>query len=104
MSCHRKPIWAPLLEAFSGDLLHAAREDMQSLSATRQAIGEFSFSSQYQQNPIPLGGNIVKFDWLKFYEPGEEPAKFSTIIQSSLCCAGDFGLTAGVEVHAMYVI
>ena len=49
---------------------------MQSLIATRQAIGEFSFSSQYQQNPIPLGGNIVKFDWLKYYEPGEQPAKF----------------------------
>jgi len=55
---------------------------MQSLSATRQALGEFSFSSQYQQNPIPLGGNIVKFDWLKYYEPGEQPAKFPTIIQS----------------------
>src|SRR4051794_31194112 len=51
-----------------GDLLHPSREDMQSLSATRQAIGEFSFSSQYQQNPIPLGGNIVKFEWLKYYE------------------------------------
>jgi predicted phage terminase large subunit-like protein len=65
-----------------GDLLHASREDTQSLSATRQTIGEFSFSSQYQQNPIPRDGAIVKFDWLKYYEPGEQPAKFTAIIQS----------------------
>jgi predicted phage terminase large subunit-like protein len=55
---------------------------MQSLSATRQAIGEFSFSRQYQQNPVPLGGAIVKVAWLKYYEPGEQPAKFSAVIQS----------------------
>ena len=82
--CHviESPLGRRYWNRAPGDLLHASREDMQSLNATRQAIGEFSFSSQYQQNPIPLGGNIVKFDWLKYYEPGEEPAKFSAIIQS----------------------
>jgi len=34
-----------------GDLLHASREDIQSLIATRQAIGEFSFSSQLPAEP-----------------------------------------------------
>jgi phage terminase large subunit-like protein len=45
-------------------------------------MSEFSFASQYQQNPIPLGGAIVKTEWLRFYEPGEEPAEFWTILQS----------------------
>ena len=82
--CHviESPLGRRYWKRYPGDLLHASREDMQSLTATRHTIGEFSFSSQYQQNPIPLGGNIVKFDWLKYYEPGEQPAKFSTIIQS----------------------
>jgi phage terminase large subunit-like protein len=52
------------------------------LAQTRAAIGEFSFASQYQQNPIPLGGAIVKRTWLQYYEVGEQPAKFAPIIQS----------------------
>jgi predicted phage terminase large subunit-like protein len=64
-----------------GDILHPARESAESLANTRRAISEFSFSSQYQQNPIPLGGAIVKTEWLRFYEPGEEPAKFQVVLQ-----------------------
>jgi predicted phage terminase large subunit-like protein len=65
-----------------GDILHPARETAQSLADTRRAISEFSFASQYQQNPIPLGGAMVKTEWLRFYEPGEQPAKFPSILQS----------------------
>jgi hypothetical protein len=65
-----------------GDILHPARESAQSLADRRRAISELSFASQYQQNPIALGGAIVKTEWLRFYEPGEQPAKFSFIFQS----------------------
>jgi hypothetical protein len=65
-----------------GDILHPARENAESLADTRRAISEFSFASQYQQNPIPLGGAIVKTEWLRYYEPGEQPAKFPDILQS----------------------
>jgi predicted phage terminase large subunit-like protein len=66
----------------AGDILHPARESAVSLANTRGAIAEFSFAAQYQQNPIPLGGAIVKTDWLRYYEPGEQPADFWEIIQS----------------------
>ena len=65
-----------------GGILHPERETAESLANTRRAISEFSFAAQYQQNPIPLGGAIVKTEWLRFYEPGEEPAKFALILQS----------------------
>jgi len=65
-----------------GDVLHPARESADSLARTRRAISAFSFASQYQQNPIPLGGAIVKTDWLRFYDPGEEPAEFWLKLQS----------------------
>jgi hypothetical protein len=65
-----------------GDILHPARESGESLANTRRAISEYSIASQYQQNPIPLGGAIVKTELLRFYEPGEEPAKFQLILQS----------------------
>jgi hypothetical protein len=40
----------------SGDALHPARESAKSLANTRHAISEFSFASQYQQNPLSLEG------------------------------------------------
>ena len=64
-----------------GDILHPERESESSLRTTRAAIGEFSFSTQYQQNPIPLGGAMIRAEWLRYFEPGNEPAKFTSIIQ-----------------------
>jgi predicted phage terminase large subunit-like protein len=65
-----------------GEALHPSRESIESLSRIRETISSFSFASQYQQNPIPLGGAIVQTHWLRFYEPGEEPAQFWFILQS----------------------
>ena len=35
-----------------------------------------------EQNPIPLGGAIVKTEWLRYYEPSELPTGFRMIVQS----------------------
>ena len=43
---------------------------------------EYNFAAQYQQNPQPPYGNIVKREWLKFYTPEEKPDDFDTILQS----------------------
>jgi predicted phage terminase large subunit-like protein len=42
----------------------------------------YHFAAQYQQNPQPPEGNIVKREWLKFYTPEETPDDFGTILQS----------------------
>jgi predicted phage terminase large subunit-like protein len=36
-------------------------------------MGSLDFAAQYQQEPVAEGGNLVKWDWLRFYEepPGE---------------------------------
>ena len=31
-------------------------------------LNSFMFSAQYQQNPIPLGGNMIKSSWFKYYQ------------------------------------
>jgi len=82
--CHliEGPLGRRFFRRKPGDILHPARESAQSLADTRRAISEFSFASQYQQNPIALGGAIVKTEWLRFYEPGEQPGKFPFILQS----------------------
>ena len=66
----------------TGEVLHSEREPLATLSATRQTIGEYNFASQYQQNPAPLGGAMVKTNWLRFYGPDERPDRFSSIVQS----------------------
>ena len=53
----------------AGEPLHPAREPKAVLEAIRRSVGEFNFGGQYQQAPIPLGGGLVKRDWLRTYGP-----------------------------------
>ena len=48
----------------------------------RRRIGLYNFSSQYQQRPIPVSGNLVKRDWLRFYDRDGAPRKYLRIVQS----------------------
>ena len=82
--CHRieGPLGARSFRRQPGNALHPAREDLVSLTNTRRAISAFSFASQYQQNPIPLGGAIVKTEWLAYYDLSDIPPRFQTIVQS----------------------
>jgi len=66
----------------AGEALQPERESLDILRNNRQTMGTYAFSAQYQQNPIPVGGAIVKTEWLRFYEPEELPQGFSLIVQS----------------------
>jgi len=63
-----------------GDLLHPEREPQSVLDKMRVTLGEYHFAGQYQQQPAPLGGGMVKIDWFKRYS--ERPEKFDYIVQS----------------------
>ena len=63
-----------------GEVLHPAREPIAVLDATRRAIGSLTFSAQYQQDPVPPGGNVIQRSWLRFYEA--PPTTFDRIIAS----------------------
>ena len=62
--------------------LQPERESLETLVNIRQTIGTYNFASQYQQSPMPLGGAMVKTSWLKRYEPGDLPKRFSCVLQS----------------------
>jgi predicted phage terminase large subunit-like protein len=76
------PFGTRLFKRKAGDALHPERESLAIYANIRQTIGEYNFLSQYQQNPSPAGGAMVKTGWLRFYEPGEQPAQFSRIVIS----------------------
>src|SRR5580658_4465553 len=61
------PLGRRFFKRNTGEALQPERESLHTLNVIRQTIGEYNFSSQYQQNPMPLGGAIIKTDWLKYY-------------------------------------
>ncbi len=50
-----------------GELLHPQRESERIVDSYKNSMGSFAFSTQYQQNPIPVGSGIIKPEWLKYY-------------------------------------
>ena len=72
---------------------------------------EYNFTAQYQQNPQPPSGIIVKREWIKFYEPHEKPGKFEQILQSWDTANKDSDLanysvctTWGLKEHRIYLL
>jgi predicted phage terminase large subunit-like protein len=76
------PLGTSCFKRREGEALDPERETLAMLAGIRERMGEYNFSSQYQQNPIPLGGAMVKTEWLLYYEQGDLPARFDIIIQS----------------------
>jgi predicted phage terminase large subunit-like protein len=69
-------------ERKAGEVLQPDRESRLTLENIRGTIGSYNFASQYQQTPIPLGGAIVRTEWLKYYDHSELPERFDCVLQS----------------------
>jgi predicted phage terminase large subunit-like protein len=65
----------------TGDALHPERDSVATYLKIRDTIGEYNFQSQYQQNPMPLEGGLIKREWLQYYSPQALP-EFRMIVQS----------------------
>lgn len=63
-----------------GELLHPERESLKVLQEYRAALGEFTWSAQFQQAPVPLGGGMVKEAWWGTYT--DPPEAFEQVVQS----------------------
>ncbi len=51
-----------------GELLQPHWDSLEELEKIRRHNGSYIFAAQYQQNPVPVEGNIVMREWLKSYE------------------------------------
>ncbi len=82
--CHviRSPMGTWTHKRKQGEALHSEREPLAQLLILRRRMGEDNFSSQYQQEPTPPGGGIVKTAWFGRYLPGDLPRKFDSTMQS----------------------
>ncbi|SEG80399.1 phage terminase large subunit [Bosea lathyri] len=64
----------------AGEVLHPGREPAEWLEAAKRNLGMQNFSAQYQQNPLPAEGNVIKRDWLRYYDV--KPEAFECVIAS----------------------
>jgi predicted phage terminase large subunit-like protein len=74
------PAPSDMYERRAGDVLHPARENELALSRIQRNLGSLNFSAQYQQNPLPAGGNAIKREWIRWYE--EKPGAFDFTVVS----------------------
>lgn len=64
----------------AGEVLHPEREPRWVLDDVRRDIGPRPFSAQYQQQPIPPGGALIRSEWLRSYD--RLPARFDKVVVS----------------------
>jgi hypothetical protein len=84
----------------AGEILHPQHESAAVLLDLKRSMGSMSFSAQYQQTPVPIGGTFIKSKWLKShanitFEP-EDRIVLSWDIALSEAQTGDY--SAGVAL------
>jgi predicted phage terminase large subunit-like protein len=105
------PYGRKLIHRKEGDILQPTLLSPATLEMHRRAMTEYNFVAQYQQDPQPPSGIIVKREWLRFYDPSELPKKFDQIVQSWDTANKDSELanysvctTWGLIDHRMYLV
>jgi predicted phage terminase large subunit-like protein len=75
----------------AGELLQPDRDTLETLEELKRQLGSHIFAAQYQQNPTPPDGNMIKAAWLRRYHGGHDPSKFRRVV---LACdpAGKAGI------------
>jgi predicted phage terminase large subunit-like protein len=98
-------------ERKTGEVLQSKRQTIEALEEKRQEVGSHVWAAQYQQNPTPPEGNLIKRPWLVPYDFSPMEHRFEQIV---LACdpAGKPGehhdytaiVICGVEHKTVYVL
>lgn len=76
------PYGLRVIDRQPGDLLHPVILPAAELESLRRGMNDYNFAAQYEQDPQPPSGLIVKRDWLHFYDDKDMPAQFEQIVDS----------------------
>ena len=111
--CYRliTPYGRRIIHRKTGEVLHPGLLPASNLEGLRLSMTEYNFAAQYQQDPQPPAGLIVKRDWLKFYSEQDKPDRFDQIVQSwdtasKITELSDYSVctTWGVTERKMYLL
>lgn len=102
-----------IITRIKGDVICSAQLSKTTLEQFQRSMGSVVFEGQYQQNPAPMEGAIIKTRWFKYYTQAEQP-NFKRIVISwdtankvketsaySACCI--FGVTASKQYYLLHV-
>jgi predicted phage terminase large subunit-like protein len=70
-----------------GEALHPERDSLAAWEIVRRENGSEVFAAQYQQNPVPPGGAMIRRSWLRYYDIPPEQTYRTKLIQSWDCAA-----------------
>jgi predicted phage terminase large subunit-like protein len=94
-----------------GQLLQPERDSAQVIEELKREVGSRVFAAQYQQNPTPPEGNMIKAAWLGRYDAAPDRKYFHNVV---LSCdpAGKAGIhndftamtVVGLHQQAFYVL
>jgi predicted phage terminase large subunit-like protein len=65
-----------------GEPLHPEHESLVTLQKLQSEVGPDVFAAQYQQTPVPIGGSMIKREWLRYYDRSPQCTYGTKIIQS----------------------
>jgi len=63
------------------EVIDPRREDAAELDHIRHSLGTINFTAQYQQEPQPFEGNMVKREWFRSYEDAPDRDQLDGIVQ-----------------------
>jgi len=66
----------------AGELLQPQRDGPAAIEELKREIGSRVFAAQYQQNPTPPDGNMIKAAWLGRYDSAPERQTFQRVVLS----------------------
>jgi predicted phage terminase large subunit-like protein len=76
------PYGQRIIQRRAGEILHPKLLPASELENLRRSMTEYNFAAQYQQDPQPPSGLIVRRKWLKSYSEEDKPERFAQIVQS----------------------
>jgi predicted phage terminase large subunit-like protein len=96
----------------AGEVLHAEREPAAVLEQLRRTLGSLNFSAQYQQNPLPQEGNLIRREWIRYYEAVPRPLDLtvvswdtaSTLAETSDWSVGTVWGLRGSDIYLLDVV
>jgi predicted phage terminase large subunit-like protein len=89
------PVSGRTVQRHAKQLLWPGRLPEPQLANLKTGLGSWAFAGQYQQNPAPLEGGIIKRNWIRFYR--ELPERFDLLVQSWDCTFKGESTARGVD-------
>jgi predicted phage terminase large subunit-like protein len=95
----------------AGELLQPDRDSPEVIEEIKRNVGSRMFATQYQQNPTPPDGNMIRASWLARYQSFPPRNKFRTVVLScdpagKASVRNDYTAmtVVGIDAKSLYVL